>query len=285
MLQEQSAGDHLTLPYCVDPPEECRASMVSFNDACNKNNPVLALQLAPEQHPNALTKGLNYTIMRGHLELATKLLQIGAKWDSRTVELAVPTLNSVKWLVDSGFDINTGMMGGSVILSLAVWDNWNDEIVQYLLEQGADPNRGPIRARWHSGIGPTIPDSGAILDHVVSTGRIDRAALLISYGADVSNGVPLHWAAMGCDQSKCSGIPMMEYLVSLGADVNAFDDALSVRGGLGQKGTPLQYAIYHARFEEAKWLLEHGADPDKQTPWASNLSSLFAYTFEMQSNL
>lgn len=58
---------------------------------------------------------------------------------------------------------------------------------------------------------------------------------------------------------------MMEYLLGLGLDINAMDDAIEIApDGRGQVGTPLQYAVLWHRVEEAKWLLGRGADPDKQ---------------------
>lgn len=61
-----------------------------------------------------------------------------------------------------------------------------------------------------------------------------------------------------------SGIPMMEYLVSLGLDVDAMDDAIKIaEDDRGQHGMPLQYAIRHGRMEEAECLLKNGANPDK----------------------
>lgn len=93
-------------------------------------------------------------------------------------------------------------------------------------------------------------------------------------GADISNGIPLHYAARGLREQRCSGIPMMEYLIGLGADVNAMDDVVGVRGGRGQRGTPLQYAILAGgRRKEVEWLLEHGADPDKQAPFGRSARS------------
>ena len=58
---------------------------------------------------------------------------------------------------------------------------------------------------------------------------------------------------------------MMAYLVSLGVDVNGDDDVM----GPARKGTPLLYAALWRRVEEARWLLERGADPDKRMTWGN----------------
>jgi hypothetical protein len=59
---------------------------------------------------------------------------------------------------------------------------------------------------------------------------------------------------------------MLEYLLGLGLDINAEDgvgDAV-IRGG-GRQGSPLQYAVVWGRVEEARWLLDKGADPDRKS--------------------
>lgn len=64
---------------------------------------------------------------------------------------------------------------------------------------------------------------------------------------------------------------MLEFLIGLGLDINAPDDAIKIaEDGRGQHGSPLQYAIRWRRIEEARWLLENGADPDKKTPWGKS---------------
>jgi hypothetical protein len=59
---------------------------------------------------------------------------------------------------------------------------------------------------------------------------------------------------------------MLEYLVGLGIDVNGLDDRVRIAGyGCPYDGTPLAYAVKWVCVEEAKWLLEHGADADKKS--------------------
>src|SRR5438876_824959 len=64
-------------------------------------------------------------------------------------------------------------------------------------------------------------------------------ALLLSYGANILNAIPLHYAA-GISREYPRGpsippnivpgsrVPMLEYLVGLGLDVNAMDDAIKI---------------------------------------------------------
>jgi ankyrin repeat protein len=88
-------------------------------------------------------------------------------------------------------------------------------------------------------------------------------ALLLSHGAVLSNATPVHYAA-GCGQDN--RIPMLQYLVEeLNLDINGLDYALTIPEDCrGREGTPLHYALYMGNYEVAKWLLEHGADPDKE---------------------
>lgn len=75
-------------------------------------------------------------------------------------------------------------------------------------------------------------------------------SLLLSHGAELENAKPLH-AAAGIGPNKPPGerIPMMEYLVRLGYDVNEIDDTIKFGNfGQGQYGAPLQYAVVWGRF-------------------------------------
>lgn len=48
-------------------------------------------------------------------------------------------------------------------------------------------------------------------------------------------------------------------------------DAITIEAdGRGRIGTPLQYAVMWGRVEEAKWLLDKGADPDKTSSYGTS---------------
>lgn len=260
------------LPFAIiqTPPDE---SVQSFLDACESNNIDVAIQLASDLDAAALTVGLNKSIRADHLTLASQLLGVGAEWDSHTVRHASLSLKAVKWLVESGYNVNTGLVGGHVLLNLVVQRN-DEDCIQYLLDHGANPNLGPPLHGTVSLI-PPVSNLGSNINLAAGLCTPGVVALLISYGADISHSISLHFAAghvsSSHDVTDSSRISMLEYLVGLGLDINAMDSAIKVRSdSRGQHGTPLQYAVRWGRVVEFQWLLEHGADPDKKTPWGSS---------------
>lgn len=152
------------------------------------------------------------------------------------------------------------------IPSLVVSSN-NFDFVRYLLSQGANPNLGPplCPQEGRSWKVRPAPDSGEALNCAATYSTPEMIQLLLSHGAVLENAVPLHFAAHGhANAPPGAMIPMMEYLLGLGLDINEMD--LAIRGGMGQYGTPLHCAIRMTRDEEAKWLVEKGADRKAKLP-------------------
>jgi hypothetical protein len=87
-----------------------------FLNACENNDTAVALQLSPDRDAGLLTFGLNRALRGHHLTLADELLKAGAKWDSFTVTYASSSPEAVKLLVESGYDVNTSLVRGSVLL-------------------------------------------------------------------------------------------------------------------------------------------------------------------------
>lgn len=114
----------------------------------------------------------------------------------------------------------------------------DDEILDWLIEHGAKPTQG-------AGL-ETAADRG-------TTRQID---ILLAAGAQLTDINPLHMAA-GYAHVYPGRMEMMQHLVKVGCDVNAWDSVLPERQ---QRGTALCYACRHGNVEAAKWLLEHGAD-------------------------
>lgn len=101
------------------PRNTCDPFIETFYAACRNNDAAVALQLAPGRDVRILTFGLSKALGEGHLDLARQLREAGAKWDTSTVFVAAKSLGTVKFLVESGFDINAALVGGGNILRYA----------------------------------------------------------------------------------------------------------------------------------------------------------------------
>jgi ankyrin repeat protein len=87
-----------------------------YANACASNNVPLALSLLSTLETGAVTFGLNVAIPQGHIELARQLLNAGARWDAHTIRYASSSMKAVKLLVECGYDVNTGLVGGCALL-------------------------------------------------------------------------------------------------------------------------------------------------------------------------
>jgi len=116
-------------------------------------------------------------------------------------------------------------------------------IARRLILLGADPN---LRFPWlhHAVQRPVLWGSVSVVR------SLRLAAALLDAGADPSDGVTLPLAA------GAGNVAALELLVMHGADVNR---------PWATDGTPPLYAILHWAKTDAgaRWLLEHGADPDR----------------------
>lgn len=143
----------------------------------------------------------------------------------------------------------------------------NDEpYIRYLLSQGANPNFGrPANSSSLARPVRPVHNSGAALNSAAAHSTPEIFSLLLAHGAILSNAFPLHHAVVVArEHPPGSQIPMLEYLLTLGLDIDAMDDGVSF--GWGVIGTPLHHAITWHRIKEAKWLIEKGANPDKKAP-------------------
>jgi serine/threonine-protein phosphatase 6 regulatory ankyrin repeat subunit B len=144
-------------------------------------------------------------------------------------------LEVVKYLIEQGADVNKGNEGGERPLHYAS-RHGHIEVMKILLENGANVSE--------KGTGCGTP-----LRWAAENGQIKAAELLLAYGANINqeNGSALR-AAVENRQFE-----MVKFLISKGADVNA-------RGNYGC--TALYNAYRGGDVESALILLEHGADPN-----------------------
>ncbi|KAL8903052.1 MAG: hypothetical protein Q9207_004184 [Kuettlingeria erythrocarpa] len=188
---------------------------------------------------------INYLVAQaatgnGHSENMDYLLsQLGGKIGTHAISLArSPAIFEV--FLAHGWEVD-----GSILRS-----HVNDpELIALFLSHGADANGSGL-----SGLAPL--EVGAL------HGSLETVKMLVDHGAKIEAGsAALHAAAQGDAPDR---IPVMEFLINQGADVNGLAADLtgpSEARRSGRKGTPLHSATKWANEEAKAWLLEHGADP------------------------
>ena len=119
----------------------------------------------------------------------------------------------------------------------------------------ASQNRGGDGGGGGGGVSASLPIGQQWIEHAK---RSDRAAMeallaqdtsLVGYKARGIGHTAMHWAASTGDR------PMMQWLVSLNADVNARNSS---------DATPLHTAAGSGQAMSVEWLLAHGADGSLQ---------------------
>ena len=161
-------------------------------------------------------------------------------------------LETVQTLLDAGANVNDERPGdGTTVLLLAIL-NRHYELASYLLDRGADPNRGPGYTALHqiawtrrlNGVfGPLNPEPTGTVD------SLDPAKKLIDKGVNVNAQATKSFAdcyrnrfnRMGATaflmSAKLADVPMMKLLVERGADIlitnQDGDTPLMVAAGVG----------------------------------------------------
>jgi cytohesin len=152
----------------------------------------------------------------------------------------------IKLLLENGLDANRMASGGYGKMPLLQYAIYGDrpEIVQALLEHGANPN-----GKTKSG-GPLLIEAWY--------GKKNRKAicdLLIQHGAGKDAKADLYFEGVLNQAIKMGSAPLVELLLKHGVNPNAHGRT---------KQAPLRLAVRHGKFAIVKLLLAHGADPNPE---------------------
>jgi hypothetical protein len=256
-------------------------SFTSFESACRHGPLTIAQSIVSSEKytPSFLHHGLILALSAGNTRVAQYLLSAGAPIIRQTPKhiLSAPPDQQIplfELLIQNGWTTNTPGYYGDVLLHRVVT---NLPLLRWFLDHGADPNLGPQRDS-RDRMGGSDTDCCIALETAAARGEVEAVRLLLDAGAEIKNGLPLHYAAGACppgtnphaarvlpsemfDQAR---IPVMEMLVERGADVNQAEVS---------RHMVAKYAIVHAVMAGAvnrvKWLLENGANPELKGAWGN----------------
>lgn len=180
--------------------------------------------------------------------LLAKLLKLGAEIDAIDDGLSTPLGNAaeaghdevVDWLLDHGADVARGRESDSTPVYRALYRD-HVELASHLIDRGAK----------------------ATLHQAVQCDHLARARQKLNAGADANkkedsfgSEFPLN-IAIGLDSTD-----MVSLLLEFGADPNQQDRAYHGSYGVGGGNTSLHEAVCVGSAKMVKLLLAHGADPD-----------------------
>ena len=184
-------------------------------------------------------------------------------------------LETVKYLVEHGADVNAKTKDGWTALMIASKYANNLETVKYLIEKGSDVNAKKTKDGWTAlMIASTTPDNLETVKYLVEHGadvnvkalktyvtalliaayakQFETVKFLVEHGADVNAMIMDGKTALMLLASRTpNDLSLMKLLVEHGADVNVKD-----KNGW----TALIWASYHGNFETVKYLVSKGAD-------------------------
>ncbi|CDM36009.1 hypothetical protein DTO013E5_5504 [Penicillium roqueforti] len=253
----------------------------SFESACQHGtlSTIQSIVSSKNLTPAFLHHGLTRALRSGNIEIARYLLDSGAPIVRETPSniFFVPLEQQIalfELFTQYNWTPNTPGYYGSVLLPRIIK---NTPLLRWFLDHGANPNLG-VQQTTHDRCGGPDTSSCAALEAAAATGGVEAVRMILDAGANIQNGVPLHYAAGACPpgtnphagkvvpsrEFDTSRIPVMALLVGRGADVNQREES---------RHMVAQYAIVYAAMagavERVKWLLEHGADPYIKGNWGS----------------
>ncbi|KAK1824202.1 hypothetical protein LTR12_001268 [Friedmanniomyces endolithicus] len=202
----------------------------------------------------------HWAVARGEVDVVRVLLQSDrTSKKSGFLGLAVwhGREDVVEFLVSAGFDVNEVGEVYDPALQIAS-ERGSPEMIQLLLDKGADVNtqtlRGVDTSRWR----PWNASSGTALQAACAAGRQEVAWLLIAEGANVNAQAGSLGSAL-CAASYHGHTELVQMLLDEGADPNLSH---------GCNGSALELAVGYEKVLQL--LIEAGANVDAQSDCHSN---------------
>ncbi|KAF4342831.1 hypothetical protein FBEOM_3240 [Fusarium beomiforme] len=293
--EQQQQGNRMGTPHHGIPIKEpddlmlfngyafTQPDFIAFSTACLEGDlpTVQSIITSQSRTPAFLHEGLVNALGSGKVGVARYLLDSGAPITKTTPSwaLAAPKdqqKSLFELFIQGGWTPNTPGFYGAVLLP-SVIRSGNEELIDWFLDHGADPNLGrqqDNRDRY----GEPETNSCEALETAAVTGTVETVQKLLNARAKIGNGAPLYFAAGACppgsnphaglvtpskefDEGR---IPVMALLVENGAGVN---DKLVSRYMTAQY--PIVNAVMAGAVERVKWLLSQGADPDLRGQFGS----------------
>jgi N-acyl-D-amino-acid deacylase len=205
----------------------------------------LPAQVAPVGHPEWVRVALTGTVTE-----LKQLLDSGVKPDAKTSEgttmlmLAARDIQKVRLLVARGADVNARANSGITPLMIASRFRGNAEVIRLLLKNGAKPNAGPATEVRNEASAPF---------YAVTAGDVATVSTLVNAGAPANPRMKIlgifPFSSLAT-ASVVGDLPMVEYLISKGANPNDVDN---------DQMTALHWATLTNHAKVVDHLLLHGA--------------------------
>ncbi|KAK9416708.1 putative Ankyrin repeat-containing protein [Seiridium unicorne] len=252
-------------------------SQSAFNDLCDAleaddpghlkelcEKPTLSLEDAQSYLQNLVTRDIDVDVIRALLNNGASAKSLSPSYlrNCRSLEL-------LELLAENGLNFKDE---GHKILENALPDR---EIIDFLLDQGADINRTdteydtngerlPPMARTATSHGALFDKTLSVLNNAAALGDVDLFDYLVSRGAEPAKSIALHTAAHCLDLAKVKAM-IAHLIVEYGFDPNADDNPTGMRllsMMSDDTGVPLDFAIRFKNLAAVEALLQHGADPN-----------------------
>ncbi|KAL9108355.1 MAG: hypothetical protein Q9227_006815 [Pyrenula ochraceoflavens] len=226
-------------------------------------------QVAFDTPTKAGTTPFHFAALNGNLEIMQRLADAGANINAvdndkdTAIRYAVESskIEILKWLV-CHCDRKTlfAPNGHGCNAAHCAARSGESEALQWLVEEGVDPN--------------LVDDNGeTALQHALLHGNIDCIRWLVDrYPDNLSHPKPIPPLTIA---AWVGNIPCIEYLVGKGAEIN---QVTSILVKVAPEVCPLSLAVARNHFEAAKFLLNHGANPNIITRGGSPLLLAAAFS-------